>query len=796
MVQHRSLLFGLFFYTSSVGLAQVQGTTTLNEPVDISPDFKSFENTYYFADNLESYNPETGDGMLVYKRYEYYTRIAFNNMTGNLKAADANEFPTVEYQASPAWKFKIDFSSPRTIHIKALSGPELGKEEPSLILVNGTAPSNHSAWVYAKTKEGYEYTSPYGRVVISEKPFQINIFDEKGKLLTSTINNQFLQQTNYTPALPFCYVRRAGDYSRSFDAVLSLSPDEKIFGCGETFTNFNKRGQKVILWTDDANGVSNESIYKPIPFYLSSRGYGVFMHTSTPITCDFGKYLNEVAQLMIGDETLDLFIFLGQPKEVLNEYTNLTGKAQMPPLWSFGLWMSRISYFSEKEGREVAAKLRDDKIPSDVLHFDTGWFQDDWRCDYTFSPKRFDDPKKMIDDLLKDGFHICLWQIPYFVPKNKLFNEIIDKGLYIKNSKGTLPTEDAVLDFSNPATVKWYQDKIGGLLKMGVGAIKVDFGEAAAANGVFYSGKTGFYEHNLYPLRYNKTVADITKEVKGENIMWARSAWAGSQRYPLHWGGDAASTNNGMEAELRGGLSFGVSGFSFWSHDIGGFVQRTPEDIYRRWLVFGMLSSHSRCHGMPPKEPWEYGKDFEDYFRKTVEIKYKLMPYVYAQAKACTEQGLPMVRALFVEYPEDPGAWLIDNQYLYGSDILVAPLFDNSGERDVYLPGGNWIDYQSGEKYNTGWHHIKCGEIEAIILVKEGACLPMVQVAQSTSQIDWNNMELVVFGSTDNTSAMVCLPSDNILKKIEVAKNNEGYVLVSNPLPESVKLTVTQFGKN
>ena len=177
------------------------------------------------------------------------------------------------------------------------------------------------------------------------------------------------------------------------------------------------------------------------------------------------------------------------------------------------------------------------RIPCDVIHFDTGWFETDWRCDYQFSKNRFKDPAKMITDLKKEGFHISLWQLPYFVPKNQLFKEIVDKGLYVKDAKGNLPYEDATLDFSNPATVSWYQDKIGNLIKMGVGAIKVDFGEAAPASGIFASGKTGFYEHNLFPLRYNKAVATITKQISGENIIWACSAWAGSQRYPLHWGG-------------------------------------------------------------------------------------------------------------------------------------------------------------------------------------------------------------------------------------------------------------------
>ncbi|RYY07726.1 MAG: alpha-xylosidase, partial [Cytophagaceae bacterium] len=347
-----------------------------------------------------------------------------------------------------------------------------------------------------------------------------------------------------------------------------------------------------------------------------------------------------------------------------------TGKAAMPPLWSFGYWQSRITYFSEKDGRDVAAKLRENKIPADVIHFDTGWFTTDWRTDYQFAPARFQDPKKLLSDLKKDGFHVSLWQLPYFTPQNKLFPELIAKGLVVKDAKGNIPYEDATLDFSNPAAVAWYQAKIAGLLKLGVGAIKVDFGEAAPATGLYHSGRTGFYEHNLYPLRYNKAVADITRQTTGDNIIWARSTWAGSQRYPLHWGGDAENTDDAMAAELRGGLSLGLSGFSFWSHDIGGFVQQTPENLYKRWAAFGMLTSHTRSHGAPPKEPWLFSPQFISDFRRADELRYRLMPYIYAQAKHSTETGLPMVRALFVEFPQDAGAWLVDNEYLFGSDLL------------------------------------------------------------------------------------------------------------------------------
>ena len=291
------------------------------------------------------------------------------------------------------------------------------------------------------------------------------------------------------------------------------------------------------------------------------------------------------------------------------------------------------------------------------------------------------------------------------MPKNKLFPEIVEKGWRCATARATFPTKMrcSTSRIRRPST--WYQGKLPALLKLGVGAIKVDFGEAAPFNGVYASGRTGFYEHNLYPLRYNKAVADITRQVNGENIIWARSAWAGSQRYPLHWGGDAATTDIGMAATLRGGLSFGLSGFTFWSHDIGGFMGRTPDDLYSRWLPFGMLTSHSRSHGLPPREPWEFGEKFTE--RIPARGRNALSAhavYLRAGERLVVSRAADGARAVR-RVPRDAGSWSVEDEYLFGSDILVAPLFETGTTgRDVYLPPGQWIDYQTGQAYSAGWH--------------------------------------------------------------------------------------------
>ncbi|MCR5152325.1 MAG: alpha-xylosidase [Prevotella sp.] len=724
----------------------------------MSTDFSDLANTYFLADSLSSFDVAKAEGMVNWKRYRLSPRQAFN-LNGywpvRMRMLD---FPDTQYDNDPNLRIRLRFVNDRTVRVTMLTSPIEPKDNdsqdpmfaPEFIAANPTS----SAWKATETADAIRYIGPYGMIEIQKYPWRLIIRDTNGRILTQSraiIDNDSTQ----VKLLPFCFIKRGSDNSRSVNPVFLLSPGERIYGCGESFTSLNKVGQKVHLTVTDPQGPETDGMYKPVPFYFSNRGYGIFMHTSAPVTCDFGASYIGAQRLFMGDETMDFFIFLGEPKEILDNYTNVTGKSPMLPLWTFGTWMSRITYFSQKEGLEIAANLRRYKIPSDVIHFDTGWFGVDWQCDYQFASDCFPDPVGMLRSMKNDGFRVCLWQLPYFTPKNRFFQELVDRGLHVRNGNGGMPYEDAVLDLSNPQTVSWYQDKIEGLVRQGVSAIKCDFGEAAPFNGLYASGKTGMYEHNLYPLRYNKALFEVVDRVTRERdnvaagepsgVIWARSAWAGSQRYPLHWGGDAATNNIGMLGDLRGGLSFGLSGFSFWSHDIGGFVTASPEDIYRRWLPFGFLSSHTRAHGAPPTEPWLISESFTDAFRASAEMKYKLMPYVYAQAKLSTEQGLPMVRALFVEFPHDAGAWLCEDEYMYGSQILVAPLMESVTKRTVYLPQGKWIDYQSGKVYSSGYQEIEAGDIPCVILVRDGSLIPHVPVAQSTNLIEWDKMTLTPY---------------------------------------------------
>jgi alpha-D-xyloside xylohydrolase len=770
-----------------------------NQPVDVSEQFTNQHNHYFVGSAVREFEPDNGSGSvsgeILWKGISLKQRVSYHQLT--LEFADYKvwwDTPPEEYDDQQALPFSLSFVSSRCVRLRCAARPKGIRDEPSLMLA-GSPPVDVASWKSRGTESSTVYEGEFGSVSIDREPVRFEFRDASGRLLTGTHNLADAKGVVNSMPAPLCFVRNASNLHRHLAISFTLSPDEKLFGCGESFTRLDKRGQKLILWAYDAYSVQTPNMYKPVPFFMSSRGYGIFVHTSAPLTLDLGGSYDGAATVYLGDDVLDLFYFFGSPKEILSAYTSLTGRASVPPLWSFGLWMGRETYSSEGEVREVARKLREDRIPSDVIHLDTGWTEVPHRCDFEFSTSRFDDPKKMLSDLGDEGFRVSLWQLPYLNPNNKLHSEVTEKGYAVLSAYGKPPVDDAVIDLSNPGAVKWYQEKLAKLLEDGVGIFTADFGEAAPLTGLYHEDESSFLEHNLYPLRYNKAVADVTREVTGSGTIYARSAWAGSQRYPLHWGGDAEITDGAMASTLRGGLSLGLCGFTFWSHFIGGFSQSTPAALYLRWLAFGVLTSHSRCHGAPPTEPWEYGEDFVTKFRRIVEMRYRLMPYVYAQATLSSERGYPMLRTLFFEYPEDPACWMIEDEYMFGEDILVAPLMEETSSRTVYLPPGRWVDYQGAVTYEgTRWHRIEAGEVPAVVLVRHGGVVPRIELAQSTDQMDWSKLELAVFGADVSTAeCSVCLPDHGGLHTVRLRNDGEGLVLQQDPLQSRVAFRIAHY---
>ncbi|MEG1427936.1 MAG: glycoside hydrolase family 31 protein, partial [Oscillospiraceae bacterium] len=446
---------------------KIQNYDYLNQNIDVSEQFHTLGNVTFLAQKLNHFDGKRG--ALQYSRFERKGRVAFNMYSTPFEASQSWAFPPV-YSDSPEYPFQVEFINESTVRIRTTgvsTDHDLANRDAESLMLDGI-PHSLKVTPYISDETHAVYRTEKLELELIYEPFHVILRDRKGKELTKTLHqsdSRCLQ--NYNP-MPFSYVRSSTDMHKYPAVSFSIKPDEHFFGCGESFTKLDKLGQKVVLWTKDANGVETEDLYKPVPFYVSSRGYGVFYHTSCPITLDFGREYAEAQTAYLGDENIDFFLFVGTPKEVLGAYTDLTGKSPAPPLWSYGLWMSRISYRSETETREVAKALQEHRIPCDVIHLDTNWFEEDWLCNYKFAPSRFENPEKMIRDLREMGYKICLWQIPYFTPKNELYDEVMEQGLAIYGEEGKLPTDDAILDFSNPAAVAWYQKQLKSLFDMGV----------------------------------------------------------------------------------------------------------------------------------------------------------------------------------------------------------------------------------------------------------------------------------------------------------------------------------------
>lgn len=545
-------------------------------------------------------------------------------------------------------------------------------------------------------------------------------------------------------ALPLGYVTTAEGHERA-TISFKCEHDECFAGTGERFRKMDLSGQTFQLKNQDGQGVNNRRCYKNIPFYLSSRIYGVFYHMSDYCKLSLADQSTRSVQFMCDRATLDVFVIGGEtPEAVLHNYRRLTGFPSMPPLWSFGIWMSRMTYFSADEVNAICRRMREEHWPCDVIHLDTGWFRTDWLCEWKFNPQRFPDPKGFIHNLRDHGFRVSLWQLPYVAEGAEQIDEA-RRNHYISEPKDQKAHSGAggqsnfsaldyagTIDFTYPKATEWYKGLLRNLLEMGVSCIKTDFGENIHMDHK-YHGMNAERLNNLYGLLYQRAAFEITKQVTGEGIVWARSAWAGCQRYPLHWGGDSESSWDGMAGSLKGGLHFGLSGFAFWSHDVPGFhshpdFMNSPldEKVYVRWTQFGVFTSHIRYHGTCKREPWEY-PNIAPIVKRWWRLRYRLIPYIGQQAELTTHSGWPMIQALLLRHPHDRQVWHIDDEYYFGQSFLVAPVMSDDNKRDIYLPEGKWVNFFTGERLDGGrWiYGYECPLELMPVFVRPGTTIPV-----------------------------------------------------------------------
>lgn len=527
-----------------------------------------------------------------------------------------------------------------------------------------------------------------------------------------------------------------------------LAADENIYGLGEKFTNLNKRGQHITAWITQPNGTETEVAYKNVPLYLSSNGYGMFIDTYQQTEFDFGKESAVTTDVEVDGDTFGFYFFKGSTfKQILRSYTSLTGRPHLPPKWSFGVWMSRLAYKNRDELESVARELRNRQIPCDVLHIDPYWMDIDRVSDLQWNRDAFPQPADMVDALHADGFKISLWEFPYVDVDSPAFAELNEKELLVTDgssrpyilSRFSVDGRGGILDFTNPNTRDWWKERHIELIQMGVDAFKLDFGEYLPRDATLSNGQTGTKVRNRYPRLYQQTVADAMAATgNDEPTLWTRAGWAGDQIFPIHWGGDPYTSFESMGASLRGGLSLGLSGYQFWSVDIGGFRGEPSPELYVRWAQWGLLgTSNSRFHGTTPREPWEFGEKAEAIVTKYIRERYRLLPYIYSCAARASESGLPVMRPLVLEFEQDPAAWNEDTELLLGESLLVAPVLRPDGNRTVYLPEGEWIDYWTNQRYEGNQSIDLTPDLETLpLFVRAGSVIPRRDSIQSVSLAD------------------------------------------------------------
>lgn len=565
-------------------------------------------------------------------------------------------------------------------------------------------------------------------------------------------------------ALPLAFCKRDGQKER---ATLSFEckADECFAGTGERFAKMDLSGQTFLLKNQDGQGVNNRRTYKNIPFYVSSRMYGTFYHTCSHGKLSLAGHSTRSVQFLSEQAMIDAFVIGGDSfEEIIRGYRDLTGYPSMPPLWSFGVWMSRMTYFSADEVNGICDRLREEHYPCDVIHLDTGWFKTDWLCEWKFNEERFPDPEAFIHGLKDKGFRVSLWQLPYVAEDAEQIDEArandyigpLTKKQASEGSNFSALDYAGTIDFTNPEATAWYKGLLKRLLDMGVVCIKTDFGENIHMDAI-YKGMKPELLNNLYALLYQKAAYEITKDVTGDGIVWARAAWAGCQRYPLHWGGDSCSSWDGMAGSLKGGLHFGLSGFAFWSHDVPGFHTLpnfmnsvVDDDVYIRWTQFGVFSSHIRYHGTNKREPWHY-PNIAPLVKKWWKLRYALIPYILQESRKATESGSTLVQALVFHHPEDKTCWHIDDEYYFGDSFLVAPVMNSDNRRDVYLPEGIWVNFFTGERIEGGrWlKDIEVPLEEMPVYVREGSVIPVYPDAvDCTDDIDMGKVRDIVIDKT------------------------------------------------
>jgi alpha-D-xyloside xylohydrolase len=569
--------------------------------------------------------------------------------------------------------------------------------------------------------------------------------------------------------------------------------DERFVGLGEKFTPLDKRGQRALMWNFDAFGSESDRSHKAVPLYLSSRGYGVLVDSGMPVQFDVCQSTHSSVQILVPDDLVDYYVIAGPaPAQILDRYDALTSRPLLPPKWAFGTWISS-GFFPDTQDRVLARarEIRDRGIPCDVLHLDCYWQVAGHWSDLRWDAEAFPDPAGMMASLAAEGFHVSLWINPYVSRLSPAFDGADEAGYFLRRPDGSTYVADVwhgsqpptgIVDFTNPAAVEWFTGLLRPLLEQGVAVFKTDFAEGVPADAVSHNGMTGVELHNVYTLLFNDVVSAVTYEVAGHGMVWARSSYLGGQRHSAQWSGDVNASYPALASTLRGGLSLGLSGVPFWSHDAGGFNGTPTPDLYVRWIQFGALSPLIRLHGTTSRLPWDFPPEMERLATEALRLRYRLMPYLYSAAVESAATGAPMLRALLVDSPDDPAAWTAELEYRLGPDLLVAPMTDPTGSRHVYLPAGPWVDYWTGEVHPGGRHvRVTTALGQVPLFVRLGALIPVAPPGVTVDAGPFADLTVVSWGGRSGRAVIRDVDGDT--EVVAVRDGTELRLHTTGPAP-------------
>ncbi len=628
------------------------------------------------------------------------------------------------------------------------------------------------------------------RAHLSLDPWHLRFLDDSGRLLTEQ-DRGHVDISGRCRTLPFG--RSTVEGTTAYHESLALAADERLGGLGERFTPFDLRGRRVRMWNFDAFGAESDRAYKNVPLYVSSRGYGLLLDTGSPAEFDMGQSTHSCVQLVVPDDVLDYHVIAGPgPREVLDRFTTLTCRPSLPPKWALGAWISSgFVHDTQQRVLERARTIRERGIPCDVLHLDCYWQAEGHWSDLDWDREAFPDPEQMLADLAELGFRVCLWINPYISHLSPHYTHAVERGYFLRRSSGEVYLADAwhgshppvgIVDFTNPEAAEWYASRLRPLLQQGVAVFKTDFGEGVPADAVAANGMTGTELHNVYTLLFNDVVAETTREVRGHDLVWARSSYLGGQRHSAQWSGDSQCSFPAMAATLRGGLSHGLSGVPFWSHDAGGFNGTPDTVLYARWAQFGAFSPLVRFHGTTTREPWRFAPEAEEAARQALLLRYRLMPYLYSAAAVSARTGTPLMRALCVDHPDDPLSWQAELEYLLGPDLLVAPVCGPEGVRDVYLPPGRWVDYWSGRVHDGGRSVRLHSPLDRFpLFVRLGALIPVAEAATTVADGPFSSITLVSWGGQGRRTVLTDVDGDTVVTAVR--EGDTLRVTVDGPAP-------------